>query len=126
MVVTNETLHSSAALRRIIQAVHSREAARTGWGRLPQWGRVAIRVRESRTDRRGFGAYSGYAYLGGTHSTLLVPPTCLEVTELVALWRHELWHLYGKDHDHMPASIRRCDTKGCGWAVPLFGKVLRP
>lgn len=118
MRLRNDTLYPSAALRRILAAVHARESTRRGWRRLPQWGAVDVRVAYARRNDLG-----GWAYVGGNAAHVFVPRGVLPVSRFAALWRHELWHLYGFRHGDMPDHIHDWEPRGFAWVGRLLGGI---
>jgi len=105
--VLNKTDYPTRAIRSILCAVHSAEPR----GRLKQWHQLSVEIVYA---RRTNWPYTGSAYINGTNAYLSVPRpgteyangvhTCLAVVKLAALWRHEMWHLYGFEHcDYGPA-----------------------
>ncbi|UCC74352.1 MAG: hypothetical protein JSV86_07280, partial [Gemmatimonadota bacterium] len=93
MKLDNDTRYDSRVLRAIMHAVHAHEVG-MGQGRLPTWPQLTVRVGYRR--RQDDATYSGYAYYHGRFARLSVPRTgVLDVARFAAVFRHELWHLYG-------------------------------
>lgn len=121
MKLINDTSYPTRQLRSIIEAVHTKEG-KGSKGRLVRWKRMKIRISYR---RKGDRPYTGYAYLNGFYCHMSVPRGGLNVAAFIALWRHEMWHLYGIRHDTMPKSIEYCRIND--WVrelLPRFPEVL--
>jgi len=113
MRLANATAYRTLDLRAVLCAVHTIGAAgltgspnaRPQSGRLRTWPDLVVAVRYARKGNR---KYTGHAYLSGYHATLSVPRGSCNLRVLVALWQHELWHLYGLRHDAMADSVGWC------------------
>lgn len=117
MKLDNRTKYDTRALRSILCAVHTLDASARATsrnakpnGRLRTWAQLVVVVRYA---RRGDRPYTGHAYYHGGNATLSIPrerdgASSCKVRELVALWQHELWHLYRIRHADMPPTVLRC------------------
>jgi len=99
----NRTHYDTAALRSLLCAVHTGEAGHRG--RLRTWDTLVVRIRYRRQGNR---KYTGHAFLNGRKSVLSVPRGQLDILEFAALWRHELWHLYGLRHRDYTPTVLYC------------------
>ncbi len=98
MKLDNQTDYPTRVLRSIMCAVHSAEPR----GRLRTWDRLTVKVVYSR------GRHTGYAFYHGLSARLRVPKDGMNVAKFAALWRHELWHLYGIPHADYPPNVMHC------------------
>ena len=112
MKIDNRTAYDTRALRSILCAVHALDATSRGGaknassnGRLATWDRLVVVVRHG---RRGDRPFTGHAFYHGRRATLSIPRESCDVRALVALWQHELWHLYSIRHADMPPSVLWC------------------
>ena len=122
MRLINQTPYPTRLLRSLICAVHTAEAKGGRGRRLPRWSRLTIKIAIRRAGNRD---YTGHAYLSGHYSHLSVPPGGLDVAAFAALWRHELWHLYGIRHGDFPESIMWCQpTAQTAAMVERFGATI--
>lgn len=105
MKLINETKYDTRTLRSLVCAIHTFEANGGRGHRLRSWKRLTIRIAYAKKGNRRF---TGHAYYHGGYSHLSVPRGTVSVQHLAALWRHELWHLYGIRHCDYPESILYC------------------
>lgn len=103
MIITkNETKYDTRKLKTVITAVYNAEAKKRGPLRV--WKRTRVEVITSRKW------YSGRAHLSGLWMLLRVPSdTTVDLHRFVALIRHEVWHLYGIQHEDFTPSVMHCE-----------------
>jgi hypothetical protein len=116
MRVRNETTYDTRKLRSVILAVYREEARKRG--ELRAWPGVRIAIGYS---KQGNQPYSGHAHLGGYLAHLSVPRDQIWVTSFAALWRHELWHLYGIRHADYPPTVKWCHPEPMNYIAREVG-----
>lgn len=121
MKIINQTDYPTPALRSIMVAVHNAEPR----GRLKTWARLTVTIRYA---RKGDRPYTGNARYNGLRCTLSVPrpattyapgvdvttlgdASLCRVVRFAALWRHEMWHLYGIRHAAYTDAIMWCQPE---------------
>lgn len=124
MKLVNKTPYGGRELRRIITAtyrdVEEQKGPLRSWEtrdgaahlsrlRLPSLNiqELVITVVVANGRQRNL-PYGGCASYNGRTMRLRVPTPKLEVLQLVALVRHELWHSYGAKHADFPPGVMRC------------------
>ncbi len=121
MKLVNETRYDTRVLRALLTQVHNREAKIRG--RLRTWAHVlTIRIVY---ERRGF--YTGRASYDGSRCLLRIPRGSFEAVSFAAIWRHELWHLYGIGHRDYTEAAMACATSWVeGWVEPAtFSEIVK-
>ncbi len=102
MQIKNYTTFDTRKLKTLILTTYNAEAQKRG--DLSMWSRTRVEVVDSRT------LYTGRAATSGLWMVLRIPSAdkVVDVPELVALTRHEIWHLYGILHHDFPENVMYC------------------
>jgi len=113
MRIENKTRYDTRLLRSVITRAY-RAVAKTE-GPLPQWKWVKFRVRRRITQQvvaltgetwKVNNHTSGYAYLGGKLAVLTIPCPEVRTSALYSLAWHEMFHVYGYNHNRMGGVCR--------------------
>lgn len=126
MNLDNQTEYNTRILKSVMCAVHAAEPRR-----LKSWSTLQVRIGYA---NRSCAPYTGQAMQDGSSCVLSIPQpgtvyyspqssgdqgdwhdlghSALGIPEFAALWRHQLWHLYGLKHKAFTREIRHGDV-GC-------------
>jgi len=104
MKVRNSTGYDTRTLRSVLIAVHNAEPR----GKLKTWKHLIVNIVHTRAGNR---PYTGHAYYHGHYCHLSVPRGELSIPQFAALWRHEMWHLYGIKHCDYPPLLKHAKVE---------------